>query len=44
MNNKLTLPRTAWIALFASLGTISPDLYLDKTTQLLKANRLFKIK
>ncbi|MFA0015604.1 amidohydrolase [Vibrio lentus] len=31
MNNKLTLPRTAWIALLASLGTISPVLAQDST-------------
>ncbi|MEZ9400882.1 amidohydrolase [Vibrio cyclitrophicus] len=31
MNNKLTLPRTAWIALLASLGTISPVLGQDST-------------
>ncbi len=29
MNNKLTLPRTAWIALLASLGAVSPVLGQD---------------
>ncbi|NVN83939.1 MULTISPECIES: amidohydrolase [unclassified Vibrio] len=31
MNNKLTLPRTAWIALLASLGAVSPAFGQDNT-------------
>ncbi|MEZ8814524.1 amidohydrolase [Vibrio cyclitrophicus] len=31
MNNKLTLPHTAWIALVASLGAVSPVLGQDNT-------------
>lgn len=31
MNNKLTLPRTAWIALLASLGAVSPVFGQDNT-------------
>ncbi|MGB1280911.1 MAG: amidohydrolase, partial [Vibrio cyclitrophicus] len=36
MNNKLTLPRTAWIALLASLGTVPPAF-----SQSLTADQIF---